>query len=123
MAHHLKLPIWRDANQLLLEIEQAVARFPRYHKYAIGTDMRRQAMALCRQIVLAANQRPQQPQHIEQLSLEVDELKVMIQLAKSLKAFQNFAQFQRCVELAVSVGKQSGGWLRHLHAAQNGRQQ
>jgi len=27
------LPIWRDANRLLLLIEQAVKTFSRYHKY------------------------------------------------------------------------------------------
>ena len=37
-------PLWRDANRLLLAIEEAVSHFPRYHKYAIGTDLRHQAM-------------------------------------------------------------------------------
>jgi hypothetical protein len=38
------LPIWRDARRLLLEVEQAVRGFPRYHKYTVGTDLRRQAI-------------------------------------------------------------------------------
>lgn len=53
MEHKQRLPIWRDANRLLLEIEQAVRGFPRYHKYAVGTDMRRQAMMICRLLVRA----------------------------------------------------------------------
>jgi hypothetical protein len=28
-----RLPIWRDANRLLLGVEQAVRGFGRYHKY------------------------------------------------------------------------------------------
>ena len=37
------MTLWRDANRLMLVIEEAVRKFPRYHKYAIGTDLRRQA--------------------------------------------------------------------------------
>jgi hypothetical protein len=33
MARYDHLPIWKDA----------VRRFPRYHKYALGSDLRRQA--------------------------------------------------------------------------------
>lgn len=36
------LPIWHDANRLLLIIEEAVRWFPRYHKYTLGTDLHRQ---------------------------------------------------------------------------------
>ncbi|MCI5163668.1 MAG: hypothetical protein D3917_16960 [Candidatus Electrothrix sp. AX5] len=46
-----RLPIWRDANRLLLELEQAVRQFSRYHKYTVGTDLRRQAMYICRMLV------------------------------------------------------------------------
>jgi hypothetical protein len=31
------LPIWRDATQLLVQVESAVRLFPRYHKYTLGT--------------------------------------------------------------------------------------
>jgi hypothetical protein len=37
-------------------LEEAVRRFPRYHKYALGTDLRRRAYAVCR----AAPERAQQ---------------------------------------------------------------
>ena len=36
-------PIVKAAERLLLEIEQAVRRFPRYHKYTHGTRLREQA--------------------------------------------------------------------------------
>ncbi|MFS8086423.1 MAG: hypothetical protein ACMG6H_12395 [Acidobacteriota bacterium] len=34
-----QLPIWRDANALLPEVEQAVRRFSRYHKYSLGAEL------------------------------------------------------------------------------------
>ena len=51
------LPIWCDANRLLLAIEQAVRQFPRYHKYILGTELRRQAMQVCCLIMHAADLR------------------------------------------------------------------
>ncbi|MBP6809444.1 MAG: four helix bundle protein [Chromatiaceae bacterium] len=53
MRHLNHLPIWRDANRLLLAIEQAVRVFPRYHKYTLGSELRRQAMQVCRLIMRA----------------------------------------------------------------------
>jgi hypothetical protein len=38
----------------------------------------------------------------------------MIQLAKEIKAFQNFQQFQVVSELVVVIGKQGGAWCRQL---------
>ena len=56
-----RLPLWRDANRLLLEIELAVKTFSRYHKYTIGSDMRRQAMGVIRLIVRALDDKPVTP--------------------------------------------------------------
>lgn len=38
----------------------------------------------------------------------------MIQLAKEIKAFKNFQQFQVVSELVVLIGKQGGAWCRQL---------
>ena len=48
MARYDHLPIWKDAVALATLLEEAVRRFPRYHKYALCTDLRRQAYAVCR---------------------------------------------------------------------------
>ena len=119
-ARQAQLPIWRDANPLLLEVEQAVRRFPRHHKYALGTDLRRQAMSVCRCIVraaaAAAAQGDARDRLLERLVLTVEDLKLSIQLAKELQAFASFAEFARAAELAVAVGKQSGGWRKSARA-------
>ena len=60
MLHLNHLPIWRDANRMLLAIEQAVRQFTRYYKYTLGTELRRQAMQMCRLIIRAADQRAEQ---------------------------------------------------------------
>lgn len=49
-----QLPHWPDASRFLVEVEQAVRQFPRYHKYTLGSELRRQAMAICRLVARAA---------------------------------------------------------------------
>ena len=112
MARVDHLPIWRDANRLLVVIEEAVRRFPRYHKYTLGTDLRRQAMVVCRLITRAYHEKDNRSQQVRRLSLAVDDLKVLVQLGKEVRAFHSFKEFQTAAELAVALGKQSGGWLK-----------
>ncbi len=94
MARYQHLPIWRDANRLLILIEQTVRGFPRYHKYTLGSDLRRQAMLVCRLIIRANNTRAGREQALERLVLAVEDMKVLIQLGKELEAFQSFKVFQ-----------------------------
>ncbi|CAK0761702.1 hypothetical protein CCP3SC15_270003 [Gammaproteobacteria bacterium] len=86
---HQSLPIWRDANRLLLEIERSVCKFPRYHKYTLGSDLRRLVMEVCRCVVRAAHfvagseaQHADHERALERLVLLVEDLKITIQLAK-----------------------------------------
>jgi hypothetical protein len=109
-----KLPLWRDANHCLLLIEQAVRDFPRYHKYAVGADLRQLAMQICRLVARAAQctDALQRLRLVETLAHSVDDLKIAVTLAKELRAFASFNQFQAIAECAVALGKQSGGWWK-----------
>jgi len=109
-----QMPLWRDANRLLLLIEDAVRGFPRYHKYTLGSDLRKQAMNIVRLIARAVHDREGRAQHIKRLVFSIDDMKVLIQLGKEVKAFQNFTVFQAAAEIAVALGRQSGGWLRRM---------
>ncbi|MDP2903621.1 MAG: four helix bundle protein [Methylovulum sp.] len=111
------LPIWRDATNLLLEIEQAVKHFPRYHKYTLGSELRTQAMLICRLTGRAWRDKSSAQHWLEKLVPAVDDLKIQLQLAKELQVFRNFAEFERLATLTVDVGKQSGGWLRRLQVS------
>ncbi len=111
-------PIWRDANRLLLEVEQAVKHFPRYHKYTLGTELRRQAMLICQLVARAWREKTQNLDILKRLVATVDDLKIQLQLGKELQVFQNFSVFERLAVLTVTVGKQSGGWLRHSQSKQ-----
>ncbi len=116
MRHLNRYPIWRDANRLLVAIEMAVRGFPRYHKYTIGDEMRRHAMRLCQTIHRAYSRKKSKLRLIQQAAELIDDLKVQIQLAREIRAFSNFSQFQQVAELVVSLGKQAGGWLKQARA-------
>jgi hypothetical protein len=95
MARYEHLPLWRDATRLAVVIEEAVRGFPRYHKYALGTDLRRQAVGVCRLIVRANDaNRGDRVRQVEHLVHAVEDLKTLIQLAKEVKAFKSFGEFQ-----------------------------
>jgi len=117
VARYDHLPLWRDAQRLLVALEEAVRGFPRYHKYTLGTDLRRQAMTVCRLIIRANTaQGAARGRAVEQLVYAVEELKTLIQLGKELRAFASFKQFQSVAELSVAVGKQSGGWWKRARS-------
>lgn len=109
-------PLWRDSSRLMVLIEDAVRQFPKYHKYALGADLRRQAMGVCRLILRAYSANNDRQRQIERLIIAVDDLKLLIQLGKEIKAFKSFNQFQLIAELSVSVGRQAGGWLKRLRS-------
>lgn len=103
---------------MLLEVERAVRAFPRYHKYSLGTELRRQAMDVNRLVARAAqeNDPARRAALVERLVWAVEDLKMSVQLAKELEAFASFAQFQRLAEQAVALGKQSGGWWKRARS-------
>jgi len=69
---------------------------------------------VCRLIIRAYNEQHKPLQQVERLVLSLDDLKCQIQLAKELQAFRHFKEFQNIAELAVQVGRQSGGWRKRL---------
>jgi hypothetical protein len=113
-----QLPLWRDAQRMLLEVEQAVRAFPRYHKYSLGTELRRQAMDVNRLVARAAqeNDPARRAALVERLVWTVEDLKMSVQLAKELEAFASFAQFQRLAEQAVALGGRTPTPKTSFHA-------
>lgn len=107
-------PIIKACERLLVDIEQAVRRFPRYHRYQVGAELRRQAMTVYTTANRAWRDRPQQRQWVETLVWEVDALKQHLQLAKLLNAFTGFRQFEHLARQATELGAQSGGWRKQV---------
>lgn len=115
MAHYRHLPVWKAALDLAVHLEHAVRRFPRYHKYTLGAELRQTAQRLCR-LVARANDAKDAARAValDELVGTVEEMKTLLTLAQEVKAFANFNEFSGAAELTVSLGKQSGGWRRRV---------
>jgi hypothetical protein len=115
MAHYRHLPVWKAALDLAVHLEHAVRRFPRYHKYTLGSELRQTAQRLCRLVARANDARDAaRATALDELVSAVEEMKTLLTLAQEVKAFANFNEFAGATELVVSLGKQSGGWRRRV---------
>ena len=113
MARYEHLPIYRDALNLAVHFEKIVANFSRYHKYTLGTELRnasRQAVKL----VIHANSQTDKVQALQALREHLEEVMLLIRLAKEVQAFKSFNAYSHVVELTAKVCRQNEGWLKSL---------
>ena len=116
------LPIWRAAQLLLVWAEKTVRGFARYHKYTVGAQIRQQAMLVCRGVLRAqAYSGPARLAEVGALHLVAEEMKLLLQLAKEVRAFRSWAEFDQGVGLALAVARQCAGWRKALQSAQASR--
>ena len=109
-------PIARLSHRILADVENAVRRFPRFHKYSIGADLRDHAMQIARCIHKAWRDPEHRLARVMELCSAVDDLKISMQLGKAVKAFGSFAEFEALAKLVNELGQQSGGWLKSLQS-------
>jgi hypothetical protein len=111
-----KFPIWRDAETLVLEIEQAVRLFSRYHKYTLGQELRTEAYALLETITHAINQQNNRLKWLEKAHYHSETLKIKIHLSKNLNLYARFSQFETIAQLAYAISKQAKAWQKSCNA-------
>jgi hypothetical protein len=111
MAQTEHLPIYKSTYDLCLYLEQVVHNFARYHKYALGADLRDGARRALK-LVVRANARRDKTPVLLQLREELEELKVLLRLGQDVKAFPNFQSFEHAITLVVEIAKQNEGWLK-----------
>lgn len=112
-------PIVMLAERVLVDIEQAVRQFPRYHKYASGAELRAQARELVRVAHRAWRDAAERGRWLEALVIAVDEFKLSMQIAQRIQAFSSFAQFEELARLVSDLGRQCGGWQKQHRKGQN----
>lgn len=110
MAYYENLPIYRKAVELTVLLENTVRVFSRYHKYAIGADMRNLARSIAA-LIIKANSERDKVRTLTELRDKCEEMKFIITIGKEIKAYKSFKQFQEAASLAVDLSRQSEGWL------------
>lgn len=116
---HESPAIVKLAERVLVEMEQVVRGFARYHKYTIGTDLRTSTATVARLAHRAWRDHKRRPDWISRLNFAIDDLKLSLQVAKRIQAFRNFAQFEAIIRLVSDLGRQCGGWQRKHPKSQN----
>ena len=111
MAYYENLPVYRKAMELATQMERVVMGFPRYHKYTLGKDLRDCSRSLI-VLIIRANSKKDKREELTCLRDRAEELKATLLIAKEIKAFKSFRQFQSLVELTVEICRQSEGWLK-----------
>lgn len=109
-------PIAKVAMRVLASIEEATAHFPRRHKYALGADLRAQAMQVARCVHRAWRDRGAQLQRVQELATAIDDLKLSMQLGDAISAFRSSNEFEAIARLVSGLGQQCGGWLKRLQS-------
>ncbi|MFC6351276.1 four helix bundle protein [Stenotrophomonas sp. CW117] len=107
-------PIIKASERMAVEIENAVRRFPRYHRYQIGSDLRARSQQAFINANTAWRERADQARWVGVLVRDIDALKQLLQIGKRLGAFASFRQFEMLIRLAEELGMQAGGWRRRL---------
>jgi len=114
MAQTEHLPVYKRAYDLCLYLEQVVQGFARYHKYAMGSELRDTARRVLK-LIVRANARPDRSEVLLEIREEVEQLKVLLRLARDVHAFAKSSSFEHAVTLAVEIAKQNEGWLKSQH--------
>ena len=106
------LPIYKSSMDFCVYVETIVKSFDKYHKYTIGNDLREYSKQMLF-LIHRANMSEEKKDKLELLRDKCEDVKMLLQLAKELKAFKSFAQFEHSSKLAVAICKQAQAWLNH----------
>ena len=97
---------------LCVYMETIVKSFGKYEKYTIGEDLRNYSKDILF-LIQKANVALDKSSKLEELRDKCEEMKMLLQLCKELKAFKSFKQFEVSAKMTVGIAKQSQSWLNH----------
>ena len=95
--------------------------FSRYHKYAIGSDLRDTSRGVLK-LIVRANARPRTSATLLlRIREEVEQLKVLLRLAMTCTPLQTSIPSSTRKRLVVEIAKQNEGWLKSQHRPSHGQ--
>ena len=113
MARYEQLPIYKQALDLTVYFEKTVRSFSRCNKCTLGGELRAVSRGILK-LIIKANSSREKLLVLYELRERLEELKVLIRIAKEAEAFKGFKSFQHAIEGTVSVSKQNGKWIKSL---------
>ena len=110
---YMNYPIFKSAMELNIYLNTIAKNFSRYHKYGIVEEIRKISRSILYHISKIYYEKDKSKMLIE-LRNKAEELKIILILAKELKVFNSFKQFEISSHLAFEIAKQSQSWLGSL---------
>lgn len=104
------LIIFQKAYDLMLWIHPVVNRFPKSQRFVLGQQIRERVLDLIRSMI-HANAAREKSAALAQASVELDELRILVRLAKDLR-FVSVRQYGIAAERANEIGRLLAGWMR-----------
>jgi hypothetical protein len=111
MGMHENLSIYKKALDLAVYFEKIVANFSKYHKYTVGADLRTRSKEILF-LIAKANATKDKSPVLMKLREKIEEIKILINICKELKAFRSLKSFEYAIKGAVNIAKQNEGWLK-----------
>ncbi|MDD5519038.1 MAG: four helix bundle protein [Candidatus Omnitrophica bacterium] len=111
MAFYEHLPIYKKSIDLNIWFEKIVRNFSRYNKYTLGTEARNLSRNITMMIVKANSAREKLPVLLD-IRQRLEELKILIRVAKETKALKSFKSFEYAMREIVDISRQNEGWIR-----------
>lgn len=105
------LPVYKKALDLAVYFENLVRYFEKYHKYTIGAELKNLSRSILI-LIAKANIKDRRYEYLTEVVDKLEELKILIHIAKEVKAFRSFNNFEFATKSVIEVAKQCEGWLR-----------
>ena len=114
-----ELQVLTDFYDLSLYMIQRIEKFPRHHRYSLGTTMEQRLQTMQALLVRAKYLSAVEPklELLATANVELEVLRFQVRLAHDLKALATHSH-GHTVKLMEQVGVQVGGWLKSLRARQ-----
>lgn len=110
-SRYENLTVYKKALELVSYIEKVVRTFDRYYKYTVGAELRNLSRGILI-LIAKANTRISRKDCLTQAIEKLEELKILLQVCKEIKAFRSFKNYEFSTKLAVDVSKQCEGWFK-----------
>ena len=115
MSLYEDLPVYKKAQDLAVYFENVVRYFKKYNKYTFGVEIRVLAHRILILIAKANTKQARRESLVEALD-KLEELKIVLRLAKEAKSFNSFKSFEVATKSVIEVSKQCEGWSRSLNS-------
>ncbi len=107
-------PIIQKVYNFYLKLQPIIEQMPKKDKYITGQKIEQITLDLLEYLISATyTTKEKKSLYLNQAAIKLDLLKLLIRLAKDIKAI-SLKQYLLLEEILQEIGKMIGGWIRSL---------